>query len=301
MTPRRRWWLHLGLFLLTALTTTIVGAKMALNFAADRPAFVIEEDIWFFVDVWQGPSALLAGLPFSMTLLAILLAHEMGHYVACRFYRIDASLPYFLPAPTLIGTFGAFIRIRAPIYSRRQLFDIGVAGPLAGVAVIVPALGAGLAYSKILPGIAGQGDVMFGSPALLWAAARAVFGDVALVDLYLHPVARAAWVGLLATALNLLPIGQLDGGHILYSLWAAKHKLLSRVFALVLAVVGLAFGWFGWIAWAGFFFFVGLRHPPIVDETPVGPGRLRLAWLAAVILVLSFTPVPILLRGAELL
>ena len=301
MTPRRRWWLHLGLFLLTALTTTIVGAKMALNFAADRPAFVIEEDIWFFVDVWQGPSALLAGLPFSMTLLAILLAHEMGHYVACRFYRIDASLPYFLPAPTLIGTFGAFIRIRAPIYSRRQLFDIGVAGPLAGFAVIVPALGAGLAYSKILPGIAGQGDVMFGSPALLWAAARAVFGDVALVDLYLHPVARAAWVGLLATALNLLPIGQLDGGHILYSLWAAKHKLLSRVFALVLAVVGLAFGWFGWIAWAGFFFFVGLRHPPIVDETPVGPGRLRLAWLAAVILVLSFTPVPILLRGAELL
>lgn len=301
MTPRRRWWLHLGLFLLTALTTTIVGAKMALNFAADRPAFVIEEDIWFFVDVWQGPSALLAGLPFSMTLLAILLAHEMGHYVACRFYRIDASLPYFLPAPTLIGTFGAFIRIRAPIYSRRQLFDIGVAGPLAGFAVIVPALGAGLAYSKILPGIAGQGDVMFGSPALLWAAARAVFGDVALADLYLHPVARAAWVGLLATALNLLPIGQLDGGHILYSLWAAKHKLLSRVFALVLAVVGLAFGWFGWIAWAGFFFFVGLRHPPIVDETPVGPGRMRLAWLAAGILVLSFTPVPILLRGAELL
>lgn len=301
MTPRRRWWLHLGLFLLTALTTTIVGAKMALNFAADRPAFVIEDDIWFFVDVWQGPSALLAGLPFSMTLLAILLAHELGHYVACRFYRIDASLPYFLPAPTLIGTFGAFIRIRAPIYSRRQLFDIGVAGPLAGFAVIIPALGVGLAYSKVLPGIAGQGDVLFGTPAFLWAAARAVFGDVALGDLYLHPVARAAWVGLLATALNLLPIGQLDGGHILYALWAGKHKLLSRVFALVLAVVGLAFGWFGWIAWAGFFFFVGLRHPPIVDETPVGPGRLRLAWLAAVILGLSFTPVPILLRGGELL
>jgi membrane-associated protease RseP (regulator of RpoE activity) len=301
MTPPRRWWLHLSLFLVTALTTTIVGAKMALNFAADRPAFVIEEDVWFFVDVWQTPSVLWAGLPFSLTLLAILLAHEMGHYVACWFYRIDASLPYFLPAPTLIGTFGAFIRIRAPIYSRRQLFDIGVAGPLAGFAVIVPALGAGLAYSKILPGIAGQGDVLFGTPVLLWAAARAVFGDAAVADIYLHPVARAAWVGLLATALNLLPIGQLDGGHILYSLWAARHKLLSRVFALVLAVVGLAFGWFGWIAWAGFFFFAGLRHPPIVDETPVGAARMRLAWLAAVILVLSFTPVPILLRGSEIL
>lgn len=301
MNRPRRWWLHLGLFALTALTTTIVGAKMSLNFAADRPAFVIDEDILFFIDVWREPATLLAGLPFSITLLAILLAHEMGHYVACRFYRIDASLPYFLPAPTLIGTFGAFIRIRAPIYSRRQLFDIGIAGPLAGFALIIPALGIGLANSKISAGIAAQGDLQFGTPALLWAAARIVFGDVALGDLYLHPVARAAWVGLLATALNLLPIGQLDGGHILYSLWSAKHKLLSRVFALVLAVVGLAFGWFGWIAWAGFFFFVGLRHPPIVDETPVGEGRLRLAVLAAVILVVSFTPVPVLLRGSEIL
>jgi len=297
----RRWWLHIALFALTALTTTIVGAKMAQNFAADRPAFVIEEDIWFFIDVWRDPSALLAGLPFSLTLLAILLAHEMGHYVACRYYRIDASLPYFLPAPTLIGTFGAFIRIRAPIYSRRQLFDIGVAGPLAGFALIVPALGVGLAGSKVVAGIAEQGDVQFGTPALLWAAARAVFGDVAIGDLYLHPVARAAWVGLLATALNLLPIGQLDGGHILYSLWAGKHRVMSRAFALALAAVGLAFGWFGWIAWAGFFFFVGLRHPPIVDETPVGAGRLRLAALAAVILVISFTPVPVVLRGSEIL
>ena len=183
--------------------------------------------------------------------------------------------------------------------NRRQLFDIGVAGPLAGFAFLVPALGVGLAYSKIVPGIATQGDLVFGSPALLWAAAQAVFGDVALADVQLHPIARAAWVGMLATALNLLPIGQLDGGHILYSLWASKHRMLSQAFAVLLALVGLIFGWFGWIAWAAFFLFAGLRHPPIVDETPVGAGRMWLALLAVVILLLSFTPVPV--RGSAFL
>lgn len=292
----QRWWLHGLLLLLTALTTTIVGSRLASNFESNRPAFFIDDDFGFFLAIWETPELLLSGLPFSLTLLTILLAHELGHYLACHFHRIDASLPYFLPAPTLIGTFGAFIRIRSPIFSRRELFDVGVAGPLAGFVFLIPALGVGLALSKVLPGIAEQGDLVFGSPLLLWLAAKLVFPGVASSDLYLHPVARAAWVGLLATALNLLPIGQLDGGHILYAFFGRQHRRLSQIFAVVLAAVGIIFGWVGWILWAGFFLWTGLRHPPIFDESPVGPGRVRVAILALLILMLSFTPVPV--RGS---
>ena len=296
---RHRWWLHGLLLLLTLFTTTAVGARLAANFDANRPAFFIEDDLEFFLSLWASPAVLWDGLPFSLTLLTILLAHELGHYWACRFHRIDASLPYFLPAPTLIGTFGAFIRIRAPIFSRRQLFDIGVAGPIAGFVFLLPVLGIGLAYSKVVPGIAEQGDLIFGSPLLLWLAAKLVFPGVAAADLYLHPVARAAWVGLLATALNLLPIGQLDGGHILYAFAGERHRRLSQIFAVTLAAVGLIFGWLGWILWAAFFLWTGLRHPPIFDERPIDGGRLRLALVAAAILAVSFTPVPV--RGTEFL
>ena len=295
----QRWWLHALLLLLTALTTTIVGTRLELNFAANQPAFVIDDDFSYFLSIWHNPGMLLAGLPFSFTLLTILLAHELGHYWACLFHRIDASLPYFLPAPTLIGTFGAFIRIREPIFSRRELFDVGVAGPLAGFLFLIPALGVGLAYSKVVPGIAEQGDLVFGSPLLLWLASNLVFPGVDAADLYLHPIARAAWVGLLATALNLLPIGQLDGGHILYAFFGRQHRRLSQIFAVLLAAVGIIFGWAGWILWAGFFLWTGLRHPPIVDESPVGAGRARLAAVALLIFALSFTPVPV--RGSAYL
>ena len=293
---RQRWWLHALLLVLTLLTTTIVGSRLDANFAANRPAFLIDDDFGFFLAIWDQPRLLLAGLPFSLTLLSILLAHELGHFWACQFHRIDASLPYFLPAPTLIGTFGAFIKIRAPIFSRRELFDVGVAGPIAGFVFLVPALGIGLANSKVLPGIAEQGDLVFGSPLLLWAATKLIFPGVAAADLYLHPIARAAWVGLLATALNLLPIGQLDGGHILYAFFGRQHRRLSQIFAIVLAAIGVIFGWLGWILWAGFFLWTGLRHPPIIDESPVGAGRMRVAAVALLILALSFTPVPV--RGS---
>jgi len=296
---RHRWWLHGLLLLLTLFTTTAVGSRLAANFAANRPAFFIEDDLDFFLSLWSTPALLVDGLPFSLTLLTILLAHELGHYWACRFHRIDASLPYFLPAPTLIGTFGAFIRIRAPIFSRHQLFDIGVAGPIAGFVFLLPVLGIGLAYSKVVPGIAEQGDLIFGSPLLLWLTAKLVFPGVAAADLYLHPIARAAWVGLLATALNLLPIGQLDGGHILYAFFGSRHRRMSQIFAVTLAAVGLIFGWLGWILWAAFFLWTGLRHPPIFDERPIGGGRLRLALVAIAILAVSFTPVPV--RGTEFL
>jgi Peptidase family M50 len=289
---RDRLWLHALLLVLTLVTTTIVGARLAANFDQNLPAFQFDEDFDFLFALWKNPEALLTGLPFSVTLLSILLAHEFGHYFTCVFHSIDASLPYFLPAPTLIGTFGAFIRIRAPIFSRQDLFDVGVAGPLAGFIVLIPVLGAGLAYSKVLPGIATQGDLTFGTPPLLWLATQAVFPGVPTSDIYLHPVARAAWIGLFATALNLLPIGQLDGGHILYTFVGPLHRRLSQGFAVALIPLGYFF-WAGWIVWAAFFLLTGMRRPAIIDESPVGAGRLRLALIAALIFLLSFTPNPI--------
>jgi membrane-associated protease RseP (regulator of RpoE activity) len=227
--------------------------------------------------------------------MAILLAHELGHYVACRYYSIDASLPYFLPAPTLIGTLGAFIRIRASIPFRTQLFDVGVAGPLAGFVFIIPAIGVGLALSKVIPGVAERGDIIFGTPLLLRLAQFAVFPDASPMDISLHPVARAAWVGMLATALNLLPIGQLDGGHILYSIVGDIHKLLSRLFLLALIPLGLFYS-YSWLVWAVILFFFGLRHPRIYDGTTLGRGRIQLGLVALVVFVLCFTVTPIYIR-----
>src|SRR5205807_2791439 len=205
----------------------------------------------------------------------------------------SASLPYFLPAPTFTGTLGAFIRIRAPIYSKRVLFDVGVAGPIAGFVFLLPALAIGLAFSKIIPGINHQGAFAFGTPALLWLLERAVFPGVPSADIYLHPVARAAWIGILATALNLLPIGQLDGGHILYAFAGRWHKLLSRVF--VVALVPLAFfthSW-SWLVWAALLFFFALRHPVICDVGKLGGKRVALGLAALAIFLLTFTVVPI--------
>ena len=284
------------MFVLTLMSTTIVGASMEYNFARNLPAFDFERDLATFASWWRHPAVLLAGLPFSLTLLVILLAHEFGHYIACRYYHVDASLPYFIPAPTFTGTLGAFIRIRAPIYSKRVLFDVGVAGPIAGFVFLLPALAIGLAFSKILPGIVHQGAFTFGTPALLWLLERAVFPGVATADIYLHPVARAAWIGILATALNLLPIGQLDGGHILYSMVGDKHKLMSRVFTAALVPIGIFF-WQGWLVWAVLLLIFGMRHPAIYDPSVLGDGRRKLAWLSLVIFVLCFTLAPIVYTG----
>ncbi len=238
---------------------------------------------------------LLDGLSFSITLMTILLAHEMGHYVACRYYRVDATPPYFIPAPTLIGTFGAFIRIRAPILYRRALFDIGIAGPLAGFIFVVPALAIGLAYSKIIPGIADRGELIFGIPPLQHLLDALVFPGVNPSDIYLHPIARAAWVGVLATALNLLPIGQLDGGHILYSLIGRWHKLLSRLFVAALVPIGIFFS-YSWLVWALLLLLLGMRHPSIHDSYRIGRGRRWLALLALLIFLLSFSLTPVGIR-----
>jgi len=290
--PRHRYWLHALLFLATLYSTTLVGARMAYNFHHNLPAFDMEVDIAAYPEMWMDPRQLAGGLPFSLTLLAILLAHEFGHYLACVHYRVNASLPYFIPAPTLIGTLGAFIRIRGPIFSRRALFDIGVAGPLAGYVFLLPALTIGLAYSKIIPEVPREGSILFGTPALLWLFQKLIYPGVDAGMIYLHPVARAAWIGVFATALNLLPIGQLDGGHILYAFVGDKHRRLSRVFIVALIPLGLIY-WWVWLFWAAVLFFLGSRHPVIYDTSNLGGLRRKLGILALVLFVLSFMPNPI--------
>lgn len=289
---RARYWTHVLLILATLATTSTMGARLAYNFRTNRPAFDLERDAAAVSGIWAEPWRLAEGLPFSLTLLGILLAHELGHYLACAYYRVDATLPYFLPAPTFIGTLGAFIRIRSPIYGKRVLFDIGIAGPLAGFMALLPALAIGLAYSKVIPGIAQSGDLIFGTPPLLRLLEHCIFPGVPPSDIYLHPVARAAWVGIFATALNLLPIGQLDGGHILYSFVGDKHRLLSRVFAVALIPIGV-FCWYGWLVWAALLFFFGMRHPAIYDTISLDEGRQKLGWAALLIFLLCFTLAPI--------
>ncbi len=286
-----RWWLHILLFAATLLTTTVVGAGLQFDFDRNL-SFDIEHNMVAFQRAWSQPWTLWSGLPFSITLITILLAHELGHYLACVYYRVDASLPYFLPAPTLTGTFGAFIRIRSAIYSKRILFDIGIAGPLAGFVFLLPALGVGLAFSKIIPGIAHQGSIHFGMPALLWLLEKAIFPGVPSTDVFLHPVARAAWIGILATALNLLPIGQLDGGHILYAVAGERHVLVSRIFLALLIPLGIFF-WWVWLFWAVILFFLGRRHPSIYDPEPLDAARRRLGWLAMLVFFLCFTLAPV--------
>jgi membrane-associated protease RseP (regulator of RpoE activity) len=290
--PKRRLWLHALLLAMTVFTTTLVGAHMQYNFSHNLPFFDLERDLDIFTLGLRSFALFEAGLPFSLTLLAILMAHEMGHYLACVYYDVDATLPFFLPAPTpFTGTLGAFIRIRSPIYSKRILFDIGIAGPLAGFIFLVPALGAGLAFSKIIPGINHQGAIQLGTPALLWILEKTIFPGVPAADIYLHPVARAAWVGMFATALNLLPVGQLDGGHIIYALLGRSHKWITQTFLIALLPMGRF--WNGWWFWAVLLFFLARKHPPVYDQTEVGFARIKLGILALAVFILCFSIAPI--------
>jgi membrane-associated protease RseP (regulator of RpoE activity) len=290
-----RLWLHVLLFLVTLFTTSVVGASMQYDFERNLP-FDVEHSIAAVVRLWHDPWQLLYGLPFSLTLMTILLAHELGHYLACVYYRLDATLPAFLPAPPLPGPFGAFIRIRSAILYKRVLFDVGIAGPLAGFVFLLPALSVGLAFSKIIPGAAHHGDIRFGVPLLQWLLEKAIFPGVPGVDIYLHPVARAAWIGMLATALNLLPIGQLDGGHIIYAMLGNRHRLISKLCIFALVPLGI-FYWRVWLVWAVVLYLLGRRHPAVYDETPLGSGRHRLGWLAMVVFILCFTVTPIASGG----
>lgn len=286
--------LHILLFLLTVLSASLIGAGFQASFDANQPGIFLDRDIAYYERVWENPVLLVNGIAYSFTLLTILVAHEFGHYFACVYYRIDASLPYFLPAPTLIGTLGAFIRIRQRIATSRELFDIGVAGPIAGFIFVVPALLIGVSLSKVIPGIGYEGDLVFGTPPLLRFVEFLLFPGVPEYDILLHPVARAGLIGLLATALNLLPVGQLDGGHIVYAFLPRAHRWISRGFVLLLIPLGLL--WEGWFFWAALLFIFGLRHPPVYDDHHPGTARRRIAFLALVIFLACFTPTPVLPR-----
>lgn len=288
---RPRWWLHILLFAITLITTSVMGAAFSRSFRMNRPVDIVA-GLNGYLEMLHRPGILLTGLPFSLTLLSILLAHELGHYLVCRYYRVDATPPFFLPFPAPIGTFGAFIRIRAPIYSMRTLFDVAVAGPLAGFFLLLPALAIGIAYSQVTPGIADQGELVFGVPLIVRLLEMLILPGVPSADIYLHPVARAAWVGVLATALNLLPIGQLDGGHILYSFVGERSGILSKVLTALLIPIGLLYS-YSWLVWAAFLFFFGMRHPLIYDRAPLGRVRTCLGWVSLILFILCFTVEPI--------
>jgi membrane-associated protease RseP (regulator of RpoE activity) len=265
---------------------------MQYNFEHNLPFFDIERITTVFTIGLRSPAAFLTGLPFSLTLLTILMAHELGHYLACVYYGVNATLPFFLPSPVPVtGTFGAFIRIRSPIREKRVLFDIGIAGPIAGFIFLLPALGVGLAFSKVLHGIANQGTIHMSVPALQWMAEKLIFPGVATADIYLHPVARAAWVGMFATAMNLLPAGQLDGGHVVYALLGRKQTWVTNFFLLALVPMGKF--WWVWWMWGAIIFLFARRHPPVYDSTPIGADRVKLGLAALAIFILCFSLVPI--------
>jgi membrane-associated protease RseP (regulator of RpoE activity) len=271
--------LHVVLFATTLVTTTIAGALNA--------------DVGFA----EMASRWTEGLPFSLTLMSILLVHEMGHYVIARIHGVRSTLPYFLPAPPfpfLIGTFGAFIRMKSPPRDRRALFDVGAAGPWAGLAVAIPAVVLGLHLSEVHPIPPKFTGLYFGDSLLFMLLSRLVVGPVPYgFDVILHPVAMAGWFGLFVTLLNLLPVGQLDGGHVVYAMFGRGHRGVARAFLLLIVAFGFL-GWQGWFLWAALLMFSGVDHPPTLDrDTPLDPRRRFAGWLTLAVFVVTFIPVPI--------
>ncbi len=286
---RERKWKYAVLLLATFVTTTMVGG---IHYAG------------YILDFSTGPVGLTTfqfyanGLWYSLSILGILGSHELGHYFACRYYGVDASLPYFLPAPLpLTGTLGAFIRIREPIPNKRQLFDIGIAGPIAGFVVALPILLVGIGLSHVVRLPPDFQGMELGEPLLFKAVSWLRWGTPPDgYSLNLHPMAFAAWFGLLATALNLFPIGQLDGGHICYAVLGRRSTIVTIV--MVLCLVGLSFVSSSWMVWTfltvAMLFAFGPRHPRTFDEDiPLDRGRCWLAGFAVVMFALCFTPAPI--------
>jgi membrane-associated protease RseP (regulator of RpoE activity) len=303
ITPRRRrlpWW-NAILFLGTVGTTVLCGAGFA-GFTGDGITGVV-----------------LSGLSYSTAILAILLAHEMGHYLQARAWRVDSTLPYFLPVPASFGTLGALIRLRSPIPSRDAVLDIGAGGPIAGALVAIPLYAWGLAHSEVRAvgelAVSNTGSLLSIAQALLrgdslsWGGDAMVFGDSLLTaglqrlvvgalapgtDLFVHPVALAAWLGLFVTTLNLIPLGQLDGGHVTYAWLGERGALrLSRIVSWILLLAGVfvSLNWLVW--WLLTRLVIGLRHPPALIDAPITQGRRAVAVGALLLFLVTFVPVPI--------
>jgi membrane-associated protease RseP (regulator of RpoE activity) len=244
------------------------------------------------------PSSLWVGFPFAITLMSILLCHEMGHYLLARVHGVWATLPYFIPAPPFllfpIGTFGAFIRMKSPPANRRALFDVGAAGPWAGVFLAIPAVILGLFLSEVRPLSPLESGIILGDSFLFSALTRLVLGvSAGEVSIILHPVALAGWFGLFVTCLNLLPVGQLDGGHVVYSLFGVHHRWIARAFLVAILLLGVQY-WPGWFVWFLLLLLLGVDHPPTLDLfSSLDPRRKLYAWCTVGLFVLTFIPVPI--------
>jgi len=293
VSERIRWRLPLALFFATLATTLWVGG--ALGIAAASPELFGGAGAQLSAADWIW-TWIVHGAPYSLSLLSILFAHEMGHWLAARAWGVQATLPYFLPMPlTLVGTRGAFIRVRSPFPHRRALLDVGLAGPFAGFVVALPLLAYGVSASR--PGVGDAGDLQFGEP-IAFRFFAALFGPTLAEGevLYLSPVGLAAWFGLLLTAINLLPMGQLDGGPALYALFRGRARKLSR--GVVLAMAPLALLSPTWLVWAllALLFGAWRAHPPTLDdEAPLPPNRRWVAFAALLVLVVCFTPEPVIL------
>lgn len=292
----REYGLPLLLLAASAVTITANGARFMQNFIEGMPPVVRDSDLWPWGWLAQHPELFKTGWSFSASLLGILLIHEFGHYFACRWHGIRATLPWVLPAPTLSGTAGAVIQIRSRIPSRNALMDVGIYGPLAGYVASAVAVAAGFALSIHASAYAPAAIVRFGSEPLTirlvhalllkWNPAIPSFEHVAP-----HPLLVAGWIGLFVTSLNLIPGGQLDGGHILYAISPKVHRVVTKLLPYLLLLAG-AVCWVGWILWGLFLMIPAMRHPQVPVEPKLSRRRLALGIAGLVILLLTFTPTP---------
>ena len=278
--PHKLTKIHVILFILTVITTTIAGAMLS------------------GVNPLENPDKIYLGLRFSLPLLLILLVHEFSHYFMSRKHHVSASLPYFIPAPPpfIIGTFGAIIKMKPPIFDRRALIDIGASGPIGGFAISIIALIIGLSYSDIIPLEEArkiEGGFSLGNSILFYIIAKIVLNiNPDKYEILLHPVAFAGWIGFLVTSLNLLPIGQLDGGHIVYALFGERHEWIAKATIPVLILLGIIF-WEGWLIWAFLLILIGYKHPPVVyPQIQLDRKRRIIGWVSLAIFILTFTPTP---------
>lgn len=271
-----RIFLPLMLFLATVLTTLISGSFME------------------GVNPFASPFSFLAGIPFSLSLLSILLSHEMGHFFASKRHGIKATYPHFIPGPPfppLPGTFGAFIKMKSPVPNKRALIDVGSAGPLAGFFVSIVVALIGLKFSKVLPIVPFDAE-QIGSSIIFEILTYISIGAVPDgYDVFLSPVAYAGWIGFFITSINLLPIGQLDGGHMVYAVFGKRHRKISFAFTAVLIVIGI-FIYQGWLVWAILITIIGINHPPVEDETPLDFRRRLIVWFTLIVFILTFIPAP---------
>ena len=267
-------WINFILLIATLGSTLLVGAML--------------EGVNPFDDIFL----LVKGIPFSFTLIIILGSHELGHYFASKKHNVKATLPYFIPAPTIFGTFGAFIKLKSPIQNRKALFDIGAAGPLAGFFFTLIAIFYGLHISEVKEITLG-GDFFFGSSILFDVATRIIIGPIPPgFDVFLSPIAYAGWIGMIVTAINLMPMGQLDGGHIMYAVFGEFHQVIAK--ATFITLIFMSFFWTGWLIWAFLGLIMKLRHPKTLnDYTPLDPKRKLIGYLCILIFFISFIPIPI--------